>query len=79
MKDGIQHLRQHLFETIEMLKSGEMEIDKAKAIAEVGGKIIETAKVEVDYLRATDQSTGSEFLQGPIDRASRAPRLVSSQ
>jgi hypothetical protein len=55
---------------------GEMEVDRAKAVADVAGKIIESAKVEVDYLRATEQVKGSDFLQGPID-GRPAPRLVS--
>jgi hypothetical protein len=30
-KDKIQDLRHHLFETIEMLKDGDIEIDKGKS------------------------------------------------
>ena len=33
-KNKIIDLRNHLFETIERLKDGDMEIDKARAIAE---------------------------------------------
>lgn len=56
-KNKINDLRNHLFEVIEMLKDGDensMTIDKAKAIVDVSQAIINTAKVEVDYIRATD-------------------------
>ena len=53
MKNKIEDLRNHLFETIEMLKSGDMDIDKAKAIAEVGKVIVDTAKNEIDFMRMT--------------------------
>jgi hypothetical protein len=56
-KNKINDLRNHLFEVIEMLKDDDensMTIDKAKAIVDVSQAIINTAKVEVDYIRATD-------------------------
>ena len=34
-RNKIEDLRDHLFETIEMIKEGDMELDKAKAIAEL--------------------------------------------
>lgn len=40
-RNKIEDLRNHLFETIEMLKDGDIEIKTAKAIAEVGSVIIE--------------------------------------
>lgn len=59
-KNKIQDLRNHLFETIELLKDDEskMSIDRAKAIADVAQVIINTAKLEVDFIRATDQLEG---------------------
>jgi hypothetical protein len=38
-----------------------MEIDRAKAVATVAGKIIESAKVEVAYAEVTGQTYASEF------------------
>jgi hypothetical protein len=35
-KDKIQDLRHHLFETIEMLKDKEIDVNTARVIAEVG-------------------------------------------
>jgi len=49
----ITTLRTTLFETLEKLKSGGIEIDKARAINDVAQTIINTAKTEIDFLRVT--------------------------
>lgn len=56
MKNKIEDLRNHLFATIEALRDEDkpMEIDRAKAIADVAKVVIDSAKVEVDHLRALD-------------------------
>lgn len=56
-RNKINDLRDHLFEIIEMLKDEEqthMTIEKAKAISDISQTIINTAKLEVDYIKATD-------------------------
>lgn len=58
----ISDLRSSLFETIEQLQAGKIDIDRAKAISEVAGRIIDSAKVEVDYQRVTGQAAESRFL-----------------
>lgn len=67
MKNSIEDLRNHLFETIEGLKDPEhpMDIARAKAIAEVAKTVIDTARVEVDYIKATDQIPSSQFIRLP--------------
>jgi len=50
----ITALRQHLFSAIRGLRNGELEVDKARAINELGKTLVDTARVEVDYLKATD-------------------------
>lgn len=60
-KNKMTDLRDHLFETIELLKGGEIELDRAKAINEVAQTLVSSAKVEVDAIKAID-ATGSEFL-----------------
>jgi hypothetical protein len=49
----IEDLRSVLFETLQAVKAGTLELDRARAINELGRSITETAKVEVEYLRAT--------------------------
>lgn len=61
-KNKITDLRNHLFETLEALKDGDMEIDRAKAIAEVADVIVQTAKVEVAFLKEVG-GIGSDFIQ----------------
>ena len=77
MKNKIEDLRNHLFETIEMLKDADKEeetgmtLEKAKVICHVSGQIIESAKVEVDYLKTLNNMTPevrnsvSDFLPAP--------------
>ncbi len=64
MANNINELRAHLFETIAGLKdkNNPMEIDRAKAISDVAQVIINSAKAEVDYIRATGGVIESEFL-----------------
>ena len=62
-RDKIQDLRHHLFETIEMLNDKEMDIATAKAIAEVSQVIVNTAKVEVSFIRATESNLDTGFMQ----------------
>lgn len=69
MSKSISDLRDALFATLDAVKSGEMEIDRAKAINEVAKTIVDTAKVEVDFLRVTG-SEESQFLE-----AGRPPAL----
>jgi hypothetical protein len=59
----ISTLRGHLFAALEGLQNKEnpMEIDRAKAVTDVAQVIINTAKVEVDYMRATG-ARGSGFI-----------------
>jgi hypothetical protein len=64
-RNKIEHLRDHLFEVIEMLKDGDMEIEKAKAITDVAQTIINSAKVEVDFIK-TVNGNGSDFI--PMDK-----------
>jgi hypothetical protein len=48
-----------------MLKDGDMELDKARTIAEVAQVIINSAKVEVDFIK-TVHGNGSDFI--PMDK-----------
>jgi len=63
VKNKIEDLRNHLFAALEALADSEnpMEIPRAKAIAEVAQTIINSAKVEVDFINATN-SVGTGFI-----------------
>jgi hypothetical protein len=65
VKNKLGDLRDHLFESIEMLKSGEMEIDKAQAINGLAQTLVASAKVEVDYIKQVGGiSDRSDFIEG---------------
>lgn len=51
MSKTIGDLRETLFATLEGVKNGTIDLDKARAVNELGKTITDTAKVEVDYLR----------------------------
>jgi len=63
MANNIEELRSILFDTIREVKRGEIDLDKAKAIENLSQTIINSAKVEVDYMRVTDKTTGTAFLE----------------
>jgi hypothetical protein len=53
MSKSIEDLREILFTTLQGVKDGTVDLDKARAINELGKTLTDTARVEVDYLRAT--------------------------
>jgi hypothetical protein len=54
MSKNISDLRDGLFEAMQMLKDGKLTVDQAKAISDMGQVIINSAKVEVDYIKANN-------------------------
>lgn len=78
MKNKIEDLRNHLFETLEALKDENkpMELDRAKAIADVARVIVDSAKAEVQFIQATGKITeGTGFISLP-DQPTR-PKLAA--
>jgi hypothetical protein len=63
MRNKIEDLRNHLFETIEQLKDKDepMDLDRAKAVADVAQVIINSAKVEIDFLNKVG-GNGTNFI-----------------
>lgn len=66
----IDQLRSQLLDTLADLRNREnpMEPDRARAIAQVASVLVDSAKVEVDYLKATNQPS-ARFLEAPPDTA----------
>lgn len=64
MKNKIEDLRNHLFATLEALQDEDkpMEMERAKTIADVAQVIVNSAKIEVDFIRATGRSQGTGFI-----------------
>ena len=74
----INTLRQHLMDTLADLRNrhNPMEPDRARAVAQVASVLVDTAKVEVDYLKATGQDTSSfiDGLKPPLPAIEGAPK-----
>jgi hypothetical protein len=75
MKNKIDDLRNHLFETLEALKDEEkpMDLDRARAVAEVAKVIVESAKVEVAFVKATGLQRSTDFMPDGLDAPSPKP------
>lgn len=67
MKNKVEDLRNHLFATIEALldKDNPMDLERAQVVAEVGQVLVNSAKVEVEFLRATGAEKGTGFISLP--------------
>lgn len=67
MKNTMTDLRNHLFATIEHLldEDAPLDLERAKTVADVAQVIVNSAKAEVDFLRALDgakvRPTGTFF------------------
>ena len=77
MKNKIDDLRNHLFETLEALKDEDkpMDLARARAIADVARVVIDSAKVEVDFLKVTGQLRSTDFL--PAEEETPRPKLTA--
>lgn len=69
----ISTVRQHLLDQMQALRAAanpeavKTELERAKGISELAQVAVNTAKVEVDYLEATGQSS-TPFLEVPPDQ-----------
>lgn len=70
-KNKIEDLRNHLFETLEALRDEEnpMDLARARAIANVARVVVDTAKVEVAFLKVTGAGKSTDFLPTEDDEA----------
>jgi hypothetical protein len=54
--NNFDSMRDILFDTMREVKSGVLDIEKAKSISSVGQTIINSVKVEIDFLKLTGSS-----------------------
>lgn len=55
-------MRETLFDAIQDLKNGKMDIDKAKVISDLGQVIVNSAKAEADFIKQSG-GAGSGFVE----------------
>lgn len=74
----IDQVRQSLLDTLTDLRNKEqpMDIERAKAVAQVASVLVDTAKVENEYLKITGQDN-SKFLEQPVDDSQRITTVAS--
>lgn len=74
MKNKIDDLRNHLFATLEALQDEEkpMDLERARTVAEVAQVIINSAKVEVEFIKQCGGSKATGFI--PSDEVT-VPRI----
>lgn len=77
MENKIEDLRGILFDTLRDLRDKEkpMDIERAKAIAEVSREVIASAKVEVEHMKIAG-GKGSGFIAVEDKTVPGQPRLV---
>lgn len=61
----IEDLRAVLFETIASVRDGSMPLDRANAVSDLAQVMVNSAKVEVEFARATGAKSGTGFLEQP--------------
>jgi hypothetical protein len=73
VSNNINTVRQHLLDTLADLRNraNPMEIDRARAVADVARVLVDTARVEIDFIKASGE-TGSDFMN-PALQADAAP------
>jgi len=80
----LDDLREYLFATLDALRDKDkpMEIERAKAISEVAAAVIDSAKAEVAYVKATGRDDLSLPVFNALPDKSKAgapekPRMVT--
>jgi hypothetical protein len=77
----IKDMRQFLFAQMERLSSPtcdlEKEVKRTEAMINVSKTLIDSAKVEVDYVRVTNKlATG--FIGGPVDDEKKGQKILTN-
>lgn len=82
MKHNIDDLRNHLFAALDGLadKKEPMEIERARAIADVARVIVDSAKAEIQLLHATGaKHASSQFIPLPLEPVGDQRRLAAGE
>jgi len=81
MKNKLEDLRDHLFETIESLKDKDnpMDLKRAAAIKDVAQTLINSGKLELEYIDITGEKASAFLPSSDRQRlpSPSVPRLVN--
>ena len=77
MRNKMTDLRNHLFEAMERLKSGDMNVNEAREMSNLAKGITDSARLEFDFIKEFDLPESEFFEQGDARRiADQRPRLM---
>lgn len=62
-KDTFKEMRSILFETLRGVKDGTIDAEKAKTVSSVSQTLINSAKVEIDYIKTIGNKKKSNLLE----------------
>ena len=60
--DNFDSMREIIFDSMRMVKAGTLDVEKAKSISMLGQTIINSVKVEVDFIKLTGSSDKSKMI-----------------
>ena len=76
--NNIDTLRESLFSTMEAVRNGTMSVEQANAVSDIGQVIINSAKVEVDYVKANN-GRKSQFFNNENKKITKTPTGTITQ
>ena len=56
-------MREIIFDSMRMVKAGTLDVEKAKSISMLGQTIINSVKVEVDFIKLTGSTDKSKMIE----------------
>lgn len=62
----INDLRKALFDTMEDVREGKTETDTAKAVVDLAQTIVNTVKVEIDFMRHSGETVDTGFISADV-------------
>lgn len=65
MSKTIEDLRAALFDAIEGVKSGKLDIDRAKCVSDLAQVMVNSAKTEVDFIKVTNGKDSAFLAKKP--------------
>lgn len=71
----IVDLRERLFATIDAVKEGTLEVERARVVGQLAQVIVHSARVEVDFHKSSGSGT-SAFLEPPSAPEPLLPGIV---
>ena len=76
-RNDLHALQEHLFTALREVRSGAMDLDKARMVNELGKTLIDSGRVQVEHIRVTGEG-GSKFVEGD-DAAEALPPGITGR